>query len=144
MQKVLYCRRCCRTLNFCLFVYTDLTKVLDDAHVSALLHTVLKQISSAALIARQYMSQGSNVPPLGKWVQLRKSLDACGVVCMPLDRDPYRNVLCSRQSYFVRLRTLFWDDDKHYPVCTETSATVIETWHQQYISAEWLGSFREV
>jgi hypothetical protein len=125
-------------LKLCKKFYPDVDRALDVPQVAELLQTVLQNVSKAAAVAAVTMSQGAVVPHFGTWRHLRRSLDRLGLVCMPLDRDLYRNVLCSRQNYLVRLRKLFWEDQQHYQVCEDKGPeAIVQEWYELYRANRW-------
>lgn len=91
---------------------------------------------ACANLTPSYAAAG--VPPLPVWIALRRALDASGFVCMPLDRDPYRNALCSKREYLARLRKLFIDDAVHYERCDHIPrAQIVRSWQALYAVRGW-------
>ena len=77
------------------------------------------------------------MPSLEACIALKHALAEEQLVCMPLDRDPHRTVLCTRAAYVHRLKTLFVDDTTHYEVCTATPATIEARWREMFDAAGW-------
>lgn len=108
--------------------------------VAARMHVFRAYLASAARVLHQSAMLSfklRRIPPLGWWVQLRRALLACGLICMPLDRDIHRFALCSVAHYCARLRKLFLDDTTHYAPCSQTPAAIVHGWAQVYQRQHW-------
>lgn len=105
------------------------------------IHALLRRAAGALAASRLDLAArfaACAVPPLSWWLRLRRALHTCNLVCMPLDRDPHRLVICSRANFLVRLRTLFLEDHKHYAVCPAlTPASLLAGWKSLHNDCRW-------
>lgn len=91
-----------------------------------------------AILGQQRAYAAAGVPPLAWWLRMRRAFDACGLVCLPLDRDPHRTAVCSKAHYLSRLRALFLGDTTHYAPCPGASpASVVAQWRADYVRNGW-------
>lgn len=73
----------------------------------------------------------------GQCIRARLALQRAGLIIMPVDRDIHRSVVCSRQCYLSRLRSLFVSDTTRYARPSDTIASVLARWRHLYAANGW-------
>lgn len=104
-----------------------------------LLRVLRSQLLDAVYGAKvqHHLSQLAAIPRVQFWYQFRAAIDSCGLVCLPLDRDPRSSAIMTKGSYLCRLRRLFLEDVVHYEPSVDQPSKLLHLWHECYIARRW-------